>query len=75
MILPGKHIHVSNSLLNIGAILLKCIDSTQTVTVLWDNPMIKSEVRSFEKFVLGLDFLFMLGTIEYRDGIIRKVQS
>lgn len=61
MILPGKHIKSSNSMLNMGAVLLKQINSTQTVTMLWNDSKIKSEIRSFEKFALSLDFLFMLG--------------
>lgn len=75
MILPGKHIKLSNSILNVGAILLKQMDSAQTITMLWNVPTIKSEIYSFEKFILGLDFLFMLGLIEYQQGIIRKIET
>lgn len=74
MILPGKHIKLSNSFLSIGAILLKQIDDTQTITMLWNDPKIKSEITSFEKFTLGLDFLFTLGLIDYDDGTLRKIQ-
>ena len=75
MILPSKHVRLSNSMLNIGAILLKQIDDTQTITMLWNNSTINSKINSFEKFILGLDFLFMLGLISYNKGIIRKIRS
>ena len=74
MILPGKHIRLSNSMLNVGAILLKQIDNAQTITMLWNDSKIKSEINSFEKFTLGLDFLFVLGLVDYQKGIIRKIQ-
>lgn len=75
MILPNKHIKLSNSMLNIGAIILDQINESQTITMLWTNPKIESTINSFEKFILGLDFLFMLGLIDYKKGIIRKTKT
>ena len=75
MILPNKHIKLSNSMLNIGAIILDQINESQTITMLWTNPKIDSTINSFEKFILGLDFLFMLGLIDYKKGIIRKTKT
>ena len=74
MILPDKHIKLSNSLLNIGAMLLNQIDDAQTITMLWNDSKIKSSITSFEKFTFGLDFLFMIGLVDYDKGIIRKTQ-
>lgn len=74
MILPDKHMKLSNSMLNVGSILLKQIDNTQTITMLWDDSKIKSNIISFEKFTWGLDFLFMLGLVDYSKGVIRKIQ-
>ncbi|PKP60387.1 MAG: hypothetical protein CVT88_03165 [Candidatus Altiarchaeales archaeon HGW-Altiarchaeales-1] len=70
MILPTKHIKLENCLLNLGAILLKNITGKQTVTLLWDKTRTMSEVKTFERFTLGLDLLFALGLIEYKEGII-----
>ena len=75
MILPGKHIKLSNSVLNVGAVLLQQIDNTQTITMLWNNSKIRDEIKTFEKFTLGLDFLFILGTVEYEKGVLRKIQK
>ena len=74
MILPNKHVKLSNSMLTVGAIILEQMDNMQTITMLWNNSKIKSKIKSFEKFTLGLDFLFMLGLIDYEQGIIRKIQ-
>ena len=75
MILPTKHIKLSNSLLNVGAEVLKHLDESQTVTSLWNKSRSISHVKTFERFTLGLDLLFMLGIIEYKDGLLRKVDK
>ena len=72
MILPSKHIKLSNSLINIGAVLLKNLESRCTVTLLWDKTRILPEIKIFERFTLGLDLLFMFGLIEYREGLIMR---
>jgi len=70
MILPSKHITLSNSLLNIGAVLLNNIDGRYTVTLLWDRTRSLPEIKTFERFTLGLDMLFMLELIEFKEGLI-----
>ena len=72
MILPSKHIKLSNSLINIGALLLNRLDGRYTVTLLWDKTRNLPELKNYERFTLGLDLLFMLGLIEYRDGLIMR---
>ena len=72
MILPTKYIKLSNSLLNLGALLLHNLDGMYTVTLLWDKTKTLPEVRTFEKFTLGLDLLFILGLVEFHEGLIVK---
>jgi hypothetical protein len=73
MILPTKHMKLSGSLLNVGAVLLKYLDNEQTITLLWDKTRSLPEIKSFEKFTLGLDFLFMVGAVDFRDGLLRRI--
>ena len=75
MILPNKHIQTDNSLLNLGAILLKNISGTQTVSLLWDKVRLLPEVKTFERFTLGLALLFILGLSEQKDAIIMRVEK
>lgn len=72
MILPGKHVSVSRSILNAGAALLQNIDGSQTVTMLWDEARAWPEVGTFERFTLGLDMLFAIGLVRYRDGLLER---
>jgi hypothetical protein len=68
VILPTKHISLETSLLGLGAKLLSDIDRPRSVTGLWE--VTKGDIGSFERFVLALDFLFALNTIEFRDGLL-----
>ena len=70
MILPSKHIRLSNSLINMGAEILKNIDGKYTISLLWDKMRTQPDVKTFERFTLGLDLLFMLGLIDFHDGLI-----
>ncbi len=73
MILPTKHIKLSNSLLGVGAILLKNIESERTVSSLWLRTRQLPEITTFERFTLGVDFLFMIGAVEFQDGLLRRI--
>ena len=73
MILPTKHIRLSNSLLNVGVVLLKHIREPRTVTLLWNDTRSLPEVRTFGRFSLALDLLYMLGAIDFQDGLIRRL--
>ncbi len=75
MILPTKHINLSNSLLNVGAEILKYIDEAQTVTSLWNKARTISHIKTFERFTLGLDLLFMLGMIDFKEGLLVRVKK
>lgn len=75
MILPTKHIKLSNSLLSVGAVLLNNLNDRHTVTLLWDKTRVHPEVKTFEKFTLGLDLLFLLDLIEFQEGLIVRVKQ
>ena len=71
MILPGKHLPLSRSYLNVGAVLLGLVDDRRTVSLLWDAARDRPEIGTFGRFVLGLDMLFALGLIDMGDdGVV-----
>ncbi len=74
MILPTKHIKLQNCILNLGSVLLNNITGKQTVTLLWDKARELPEVKTFERFTLGLDLLFTLGLIDFNEGIIVRLK-
>ena len=72
MILPTKHIDLRNSLLNVGAILIRKLNEPKTINELWSDVRDLGEIKSFEFFILGLDFLYLLKIIDIREGLIIK---
>ncbi|PSB16508.1 hypothetical protein C7B65_21570 [Phormidesmis priestleyi ULC007] len=72
MILPTKHISTRNSLLGVGATIIEHLNYPRTVTSLWGDLSKVSEVATFERFVLVLDLLYMIGAIELEEGLLRK---
>jgi len=72
MILPTKHINPSDSLLGIGALILERLKTTKTVTQLWDEMRDMPQVAAFDRLVLGLDLLYMMGLVELDGGVIRR---
>ena len=72
MILPTKHINPLDSLLGVGALILERLKTTKTVTQLWDEMRDLPQVVTFERLVLGLDLLYMLGLVELDGGVIRR---
>lgn len=75
MILPNKHISTRNSLLGLGSIVLVRLRYPRTVTSLWSDLSKVPEVATFERFVLVLDLLYMMGAIELEEGLLRKCRQ
>jgi len=75
MILPSKHIPQEKALLTVGAELLKHLDHPKTVSAVWED-MHNSATVSYDWFVLALDLLYAIDTIEIIDGLLmRRIAS
>lgn len=74
MILPSKHISQDQSLIGVGAVLLKQIGRPQTVTSLWESVREHTSIGTFERFVLALDMLHVTGLITLENGLIARVE-
>lgn len=75
MILPDKYIPSHHSLIGIGALIIRCLDRPKTVTVLWSELKAFPEVRTFERLVLSLDLLYIIGALDIEDGLLVKCRS
>lgn len=77
MILPKKHIKLSESLFALGALVLEQIDNPKTIDEIWDNISQKQDIISaannFDNLILTLDYLFSLGiiTLNQKGGITK----
>ena len=75
MILPTKHIPAEQSFIGLGATLLEYIEQPKTISGLWDQVRDVPAVGTFERFVIAMDMLFILGLINFKSGKVQKVQS
>jgi hypothetical protein len=75
MILPSKHIPEDQTLLGIGAVLLKELGRAQTTTSLWERVHLHPAVGTFERFVLALDLLHITGVVVLTDGMLERTAS
>lgn len=69
MILPKKHIKLSESLFAIGAVILKELNEPKTVDEIWEviiNNKLISRV-SFDNLILTLDYLYTVDLLQMND--------
>jgi hypothetical protein len=70
MILPAKHIRISECLLGLGAQLLDQLSEPITVEAIWEEFQKVNNTRSFpayhsfDELILALDFLYLINAIE-----------
>ncbi|MGP8321830.1 MAG: ABC-three component system middle component 6 [Methanosarcinaceae archaeon] len=72
MIYPNKTIELKYTLLGVGSLIIAELHTPQTASSLWENVRTREEIGSFEKYVLTLDFLYLIGLVKMDDGIIRR---
>ena len=74
MILPKKHIRLSESLFGLGAAIINLLSTPKDIDKLWEdfNNNIESgdfpTYHSFDNFLLALDYLFIVGLIDIDKG-------
>ena len=78
MILPTKHLSQDRALLTVGARILRSLEDPITVSAIWEQLSCDSASLStsnslrYDAFVLTLDLLFLMGTIQLKDGLLKR---
>jgi len=79
MILPSKHLSQNRALLTVGGRILQHMSQPTTISSLWEElPRQNSAGRNdapplrYDGFVLALDLLFLIGAIEFQDGLLTR---
>jgi hypothetical protein len=70
--MPNKNITMRYSLLYCGAMILAELKGSDTISSLREKTIIREELSNYEKFILTLDFLFIIGAIALHDGLIER---
>lgn len=80
MILPSKHLPRDRALLTVGGQVLTFLTRPKTVSALWEelNKQAEGLVAalprriSYDWFLLALDLLYALDTIELENGLVTR---
>ncbi len=75
MILPNKYLREDEALLGTGAKLLSLLNHDKALSELWEEARTIETLSNFERFVLSLDMLYMLGLLVFEDNKLRKIES
>lgn len=75
MILPNKYLREDEALLGLGAKILALLDCDAPLSELWEQTKAKENVGSYERFVLALDMLYLLGLIIFEDSKIKRIKE
>ncbi|MCW2107101.1 UNVERIFIED_ORG: hypothetical protein M2402_004292 [Rahnella aquatilis] len=83
MILPSKHLPQDRALLTVGGHVLTFLARPRTVSALWEDlnrtdqslSAIPPRRITYDWFVLALDLLYSLGTIELENGLVTRRQA
>ena len=63
MIMPTKYLREDEALIGISASLLPLIEQNGSLSKLWDVARATTKVGNYERFILSLDLLYLLGLI------------
>ena len=73
MILPNKHLLSQDSLIGVGGLLLTKVGASGTsVSRLWEGVRDRREIATYDRFILALDTLYLLGYLDLESGILTR---
>lgn len=75
MILPDKNIKLDYSLLNCGATIIKELNEPLSISLIWEKVRKNKEFTGYKKYVLTLDFLYMIKAIKIEDGLLMRCNN
>ena len=75
MIMPTKYLKEDKAIIGVGGILLQSIDNRKNLSNLWEDTKKDHTDITFERFILALDFLYLLGLIKVEHNDILRVIS
>jgi hypothetical protein len=59
-------------LLGASAVVLAQLGYPKTVTATWERLRSDPAIRTFDRFVMALDLLFLMGLLELNDGLLTR---
>lgn len=75
MIMPSKYIQEKDALIGVSALITPYVDNGLMLSGLWEVLKKESIITNFERFILALDLLFILGVVNIEDNIIKRAAN
>jgi hypothetical protein len=75
VILPNKYLREDEALLGVGGKILLLLQQDMLLSELWEVTKKKENIGNFERFVLALDLLYLLGLIIFDENKIKRVKE
>lgn len=73
MIMPSKYLREDETLIGVSAIILPLVERTGNLSTLWETAKKMKAIGTFERFILALDLLFLMGLVELHGDEIQRV--
>ncbi len=74
MILPSKYVQEKESLLGLGATVLRFLNKDMPLSELWECTKDNLDFINFERFILVLDLLFVMGLVVVDGQLVKRVE-
>lgn len=71
--MPNKCLKEEDTLLGSSAVIFNNLNDKQTLSELWDKVKQEEAIYNFERFILSLDLLYLLGIIDFNENSLIKV--
>ncbi|WP_400217501.1 ABC-three component system middle component 6 [Methanobrevibacter smithii] len=71
--MPNKCLKQEDTLLGSSAVIFNNLNDKQTLSELWDKVKQEEAIYNFERFILSLDMLYLLGIIDFNENSLIKV--
>tara|TARA_R110002167_G_scaffold100070_5_gene261534 strand:- start:1112 stop:1339 length:228 start_codon:yes stop_codon:yes gene_type:complete len=75
VILPNKYLREDEALIGVGGKILMLLQQDMLLSELWEETKEKENIGNFERFVLALDLLYLLGLIIFEENKIKRVKE
>lgn len=74
MIMPSKYLREDEALLGVSATILHLVENSESLSSLWESAKKINMIGTFERFILALDLLYLLGLVELHGSEIMRVR-
>lgn len=75
MILPSKYLREDEALIGVSATLLQLVEKAGNLTELWESAKKIDTIGNYERFILALDLLYLLGLVDLQNNEILRIQA